>query len=161
MATKKGNILVKTSSGKANFAPNTITTCVADPGRGQALSASLESLIEKNALGYPTFSTLSNYPVGGTVFYDRKLWTFTTAHPAGAWNASHVREANIKELLIEAFHNIDGDVTIHENLTVGGVLRDGRDGVKADLKRFDVGTAVGSVLHYGAYHGLKLGPKED
>ena len=123
MATKKGNILVKTSSGKANFAPNTITTCVADPGRGQALSASLESLIEKNALGYPTFSTLSNYPVGGTVFYDRKLWTFTTAHPAGAWNASHVREANIKELLIEAFHNIDGDVTIHENLTVGGVLR--------------------------------------
>lgn len=102
MVTKTGNIKVNTPSGKANFAPNTITTQVADPARRQALSASLGALTEKNVLGYPTFSTLEAYTAGTTVFYDRRLYTFTADHAAGAWNAEEVEGANVRTLVTDA-----------------------------------------------------------
>jgi len=78
---------------------NTVTSAVADPARNQALSASLTALIEKNVLGYPTFSTLEPYGAGDTVFYDRRLYTFHVAHAAGAWDGSQVSEANVKDLI--------------------------------------------------------------
>lgn len=38
------------------------------------------------------FSTSTAYAVGDYVRYNAKIWEFTTAHAAGAWNASHVAE---------------------------------------------------------------------
>jgi hypothetical protein len=78
---------------------NTVASAVADPARNQALSASLTALIEKNVLGYPTFSTLEAYAAGTTVFHDRRLHTFNVAHAAGAWDGTQVTEANIKDLI--------------------------------------------------------------
>lgn len=78
---------------------NTVASAVADAARNQALSASLTALIEKNVLGYPTFSTLEAYDAGTTVFHDRRLHTFNVAHAAGAWDGTQVAEANIKDLI--------------------------------------------------------------
>ncbi len=83
-------------NGKKSM-PNTSTQAVADPARNRALIASMTQLIERNALGYPEFVTMQAYAVGEDVFYDRRLYKFTAAHAAGAWNAEHVREFSIKE----------------------------------------------------------------
>lgn len=99
---------------------NTLSTAVADVARRQALSASLAVLIEQNVLGYPAFSTLESYAAGSTVFNDRRLYTFKTAHAPGAWNAEEVEEANIKDLLSDLIKNAleAGEITpaMAENL---------------------------------------------
>lgn len=41
------------------------------------------------------FSTSTAYAIGDFVFYNRKLYRFTAAHAAGAWNAAHVTEVTI------------------------------------------------------------------
>lgn len=92
---------------------NTTSAAVADAARSQALSASLTALVEKNVLGYPAFSTLTDYAAGVTVFYDRRLYTFNTAHAKGAWNAAEVEEADIKTLITAAIKAAleAGDIT--------------------------------------------------
>lgn len=37
----------------------------------------------------PTFNTSTAYSKGQCVWYDGKLYQFTTAHPVGSWNADH------------------------------------------------------------------------
>lgn len=81
---------------------NTTSAAVADPARQQALSASLTALVEKHVLGYPTFSTITDYAAGDTVFYDRRLYTFTAAHTAGVWDATEVEETDIHTLITAA-----------------------------------------------------------
>ena len=53
MANKNVNL----KKGQNNLIPNTTSANVADIARNQALSASLQSIIERNALGYPAFAT--------------------------------------------------------------------------------------------------------
>ena len=79
---------------------NTVASAVADAARGRALSASLYELIERNALGYPSFSTLVPYSVDDIVFHDRRLYKFTTAHAAGPFDGAEVEEASLKDLLL-------------------------------------------------------------
>ena len=47
------------------------------------------------------FSTSTAYAVGQYVYYDKKLYRFTTAHAAGAWNASHVTEVTVASELAD------------------------------------------------------------
>ena len=47
------------------------------------------------------FSTATAYAVGNHVTYQGKLYVFTAAHSAGAWNAAHVVEKTIGEELNE------------------------------------------------------------
>lgn len=79
---------------------NTVASAVADAARGRALSASLYELIERNALGYPSFSTLVPYSLDDIVFHDRRLYKFTTAHAAGPFDGAEVEEASLKDLLL-------------------------------------------------------------
>ena len=92
---------------------NTVASAVADAARNRALSASLNEIVEKNVLGYPTFSTVQNYSPGDTVFHDRRLHTFAVAHAAGAWDASEVEEANVRELITALIQTAleAGDIT--------------------------------------------------
>ena len=96
MPTRQGNL--KDYNGN-KIAPNTLAAAVYDAARSQALSASLLALVEKGALGYPTFSTVTAYQVGAVVFYDRNLYRFTSNHAAGAWDAEDVEEYSVKDLL--------------------------------------------------------------
>lgn len=98
MAYEQGNILDPKTRKKV--IPNTSTSAVADIARSnQALSATLTALIERNALGYPAFTTTTAYAVGDIVFYDRKLYKFTSAHAAGAWTGNDVTEYSIKDII--------------------------------------------------------------
>ena len=45
----------------------------------------------------PVFSPSTAYSVGDYVIYNRELYRFTTAHPAGAWNSSHVAKTNLAQ----------------------------------------------------------------
>ena len=76
----------------------TLDTLVKDSARNQALSVSLANLIERNALGFPPFSTVTAYAEGDECFYDRRLWKAKVGgHAAGAWNAADFEEFSIKE----------------------------------------------------------------
>lgn len=128
MATKQGYLKEKGSQDK--LAPKTLDSLVKDSARNRALSASLQELAERQCLGYPPFATTQNYTVGDKVFYDRKLWKFTSSHAAGAWNASHVTawsvEDEVSELKVaitaldERKANIDG---FYEGMGVGVAKR--------------------------------------
>lgn len=86
--------------------PNTTAAAVYDAARQRALSASLLDLVEKNALGYPDFATVTSYPAGKIVFKDRKLWVFDVDHAAGAWNDDEVSEIGVKNIVETAFNTL-------------------------------------------------------
>ena len=96
MSTRQGNI--KDYQGN-KIVPNTATQAVLDSAKNQALSQTLLDTPDRNALGYEPFSTVLNYPVGKVVYHQNKLWIFTSAHTAGAWNSDHVTEYPIKEMI--------------------------------------------------------------
>lgn len=95
MATVQGNLI---NYNGDKVAPNTLTSAVYDAAKQQALSATLANTPDKSTLGYPAFSTLSNYAVGDVVYYLTKLWRFVSAHTRGDWNAAEVEEFSVKDL---------------------------------------------------------------
>ena len=46
----------------------------------------------------PAFSTTKAYAIGDLVSYQGKVYVFTAAHSAGAWNASHVSATNMSDV---------------------------------------------------------------
>lgn len=93
---KKGNIKI---------APATTSAAVVDINRTRTLDASLQELVEAQALGFPAFSEATAYAVGDKVFYDRRIYRFTTAHAAGAWNAAQVEAVSMQNLFEELPQN--------------------------------------------------------
>ena len=86
---------------------NTTTETLVDPG---TIIPSIEDLIQaiEDAVASipadysdlwktiaPVFSTGTDYVVGQYVTYSGKMYRFTTAHPAGDWNSSHVTAVNV------------------------------------------------------------------
>ena len=57
-----------------------------------------------------------DYEVGDYTIYDNTVWKFTTAHPAGEWDESHVEKTRILVEIAEQNKNlkVDGDMTIGE-----------------------------------------------
>ena len=95
MTTRQG--YMKKRGTNDPVAIKTLDTLVKDSVRNQALSVSLTNLIERNALGFPPFSTVTAYAVGDIVFYDRRLYKFTAVKTAGAWDSTKVTEFSMKE----------------------------------------------------------------
>ena len=96
MTTRQG--YMKKRGTNDPVAIKTLDTLVKDSARNQALSVSLANLIERNALGFPPFSTVTAYAEGDECFYDRRLWKAKVGgHAAGAWNAADFEEFSIKE----------------------------------------------------------------
>ena len=60
------------------------------------------------------FDSTKDYAVGDYVIYDNKAWKFTTVHPAGAWDESHVEQTNI---LAEIAAQNKNFVELNKNLT--------------------------------------------
>ena len=83
-------------------APRTFAKLVVDSAKNQTLDQTLINTPDKNTLGYPAFSTVVPYETGDVVYHLNKLWKFKVDHAVGAWNAAHVDETNIKDLVSEA-----------------------------------------------------------
>ena len=90
-------VYLKNRTNNNPQAPRTFAKLVVDSARNQTLDQSLLSLIERNALGFPPFSTVTDYAADNVCFYDRKLWKFTAAKTAGAWDSTKATEFSIKE----------------------------------------------------------------
>jgi hypothetical protein len=56
-------------------------------------------------LAAPIFNDSVNYEVGEFVTYNGIVYVFTSTHPAGAWNASHVEVADSSDLVIGNANN--------------------------------------------------------
>lgn len=87
-----------------NTAVSNITT------KQTAALASISSVSELQAMIKDTFSTSSTYAVGDYVIQNvsgtNKLFKFTQAHPAGAWNASHVIEVKVGTELTDLINHL-------------------------------------------------------
>jgi len=91
-------VYLKNRTNNNPQAPRTFAKLVVDSARNQTLDRSLLNLIERNALGYPAFTTTTAHAVDDVCFHDRKLWKFTAALAQGAaWDSTKVREFSIKE----------------------------------------------------------------
>jgi hypothetical protein len=95
MSTVQGNLIDHNGN---KVAVNTLASAIYDAAKQQALSATLAETPDKRALGYPSFATITPYPVGKVVFHNNTLWRFTSAHEAGAWNADEVEPYSVKDL---------------------------------------------------------------
>ena len=62
----------------------------------------------------PSFSTSTSYVVDDMVFYEGNLYTFTTAHSAGAWNANDVVQVTVGEELTDLKESVD---TVENNIS--------------------------------------------
>lgn len=73
----------------------------------------------------PSFSTATAYSVGTFVIYQNRLYKCTTAHSAGAWNASHFALATLNDLATAKADKVPGatnnDIAI---LDANGNLKD-------------------------------------
>lgn len=96
MSTRQGNLKDKNGN---KVVPNTTTAAVYDAAKEQALSATLRDTPDKSALGFPAFSTVTDYSEGDVVYKDNTLYIFTTDHAAGAWDASEVEEYSVKDFV--------------------------------------------------------------
>lgn len=59
------------------------------------------------------FSEGQDYVAGDYAVYDNKVWKFTSPHPAGPWDESHVEPSNILKELAEQNKNFEA---LSENL---------------------------------------------
>jgi hypothetical protein len=99
--------------------PETTSTLVLDVAKEQALSQTLVNTPDKSVLGFPAFSTVTAYAVGDVVYYENKLWKFTTAHAADQWDENDVTEYTVADLVADLKAGlVAGDIVtkIAENL---------------------------------------------
>lgn len=61
------------------------------------------------------FNPEVDYAVGDYTIRNNKVWKFTTAHPAGAWDESHVKATKILSEARELTENIKNLVLLWEN----------------------------------------------
>ena len=61
------------------------------------------------------FNPEVDYAVGDYAIRNNKVWKFTTAHPAGAWNESHVKATKILAEARELNEKIPNPVLLWEN----------------------------------------------
>lgn len=93
--------------------PVTTSALVYDAAKDQALSQTLYDTPDRNALGFPAFSTVTAYAEGDIVFYNNKLWKFTADHDAGAWNAAQVEAYSVKDFVDDS---VPEDAQLADNL---------------------------------------------
>lgn len=90
-------VYLKNRTNNNPQAPRTFAKLVVDSAKSRTLDQSLAKLVENPSLGFPEFSIVTAYAVNDKVFYDRKLWKFTAAKTAGAWDSTKATEFSIKE----------------------------------------------------------------
>ena len=70
----------------------------------------------------PIFSTSTSYAVGDMVTYNGRLYTCTTVHSAGAWNASDFTVANLNTEFQKPANNIAEDFQINKTYEKGQLV---------------------------------------
>ena len=95
MSTKQGYL--REHGTENTLYPKTLDTLIKDTFKNQALTTTLANTPDKDALGYPSFSTATAYTTGEIVYYSNKLWKFTANKTAGAWDSTKVEQTSVKD----------------------------------------------------------------
>ena len=93
MSNRQGNLLDFNGN---KIVPNTSSVAVLDEAKNQALSQTLADTPDKDALGYPAFSTVLENKTGDIVYYTNKLWKFIADKPPGPWDPTKVQQTSVK-----------------------------------------------------------------
>ena len=93
MSNRQGNLLDFNGN---KIVPNTSSVAVLDEAKNQALSQTLVNTPDKDALGYPAFSTVLENKTGDIVYYTNKLWKFIADKPPGPWDPTKVQQTSVK-----------------------------------------------------------------
>lgn len=109
MSNRQGNLLDFNGN---KIVPNTSSVAVLDEAKNQALSQTLFNTPDKDALGYPAFSTALPYSTGDIVYYANKLWKFTADKTAGEWDSTKVQQTSVKDNAVS--QELEGSVLFIE-----------------------------------------------
>lgn len=94
------------------------------------------------------FDSTKDYAVGDYVIYDNKAWKFTTVHPAGAWDESHVEQTNILAEIAAQNKNFGG-LTFAQNASGAWGYKVGGAGSVIPFKSLDI-VYVGAITSSGS-----------
>jgi len=135
MSTVQGNLL---GPNGEKLAPNTIAAAIYDTNKQQGLLQTLIETPDKNALGFASFSSLDDYEIGDRVYYNNRLYEFTSAHTAGVWNSAHVKTISIKSIFDNCNLDDIGEVTA----AAIAYLHSEINGLKAIIRGYQIDAQV-------------------
>lgn len=94
------------------------------------------------------FNPKVDYAVGDYTIRNNKVWKFTTAHPAGAWDESHVKATKILAEARELTENFGG-LTFAQNASGAWGYKVGGAGSVIPFKSLDI-VYVGAITSSGS-----------
>lgn len=94
------------------------------------------------------FDPERDYEVGDYTIYDNTVWKFTTAHPAGEWDESHVEKTRILAEIAEQNKNFGG-LTFAQNASGAWGYKVGGAGSVIPFKSLDI-VYVGAITSSGS-----------
>lgn len=94
------------------------------------------------------FNPEVDYAVGDYTIHNNKVWKFTTAHPAGAWDKSHVKATKILSEARELTENFGG-LTFAQNASGAWGYKVGGAGSVIPFKSLDI-VYVGAITSSGS-----------
>ena len=89
-----------------------------------------------------------DYEAGDYTIYDNTVWKFTTAHPAGEWDESHVEKTRILVEIAEQNKNFGG-LTFAQNASGAWGYKVGGAGSVIPFKSLDI-VYVGAITSSGS-----------
>ena len=102
------------------------------------------------------FSVTKPYEVGNYAIYNNKMYKFTTAHPAGAWNAAHVTATTVAAELAAQNKNFGG-LTFAQNASGAWGYKVGGAGSVIPFKSLDI-VYVGAITSSGSINVMSKCP---
>lgn len=102
------------------------------------------------------FNPEVDYAVGDYAIRNNKVWKFTTAHPAGAWDESHVKATKILSEARELNENFGG-LTFAQNASGAWGYKVGGAGSVIPFKSLDI-VYVGAITSSGSINVMSKCP---
>ena len=97
-----------------------------------------------------------DYEAGDYTIYDNTVWKFTTAHPAGEWDESHVEKTRILVEIAEQNKNFGG-LTFAQNASGAWGYKVGGAGSVIPFKSLDI-VYVGAITSSGSINVMSKCP---
>lgn len=143
-ATPAFSVGTVTTGAAGSSAAATISGTAAAPVLNLTIPQGLKGDAGNGDMVADDFSTSNAYAVGDYVIYSGSLYRFTTAHAAGAWNASHATAVQLAEDVGELKSAVEAEqakyisndvsytcVSTHDWIDLAGLIHEGSAGTNS------------------------------